>query len=70
MCSQHAGLGAVASYGFVSNITYGAGLAVAWIGFVRQTGSSPLMAGQWAKFLAFYAGAPCSCWCRVYATER
>lgn len=50
-------LGAVASYGFVSNLTYGAGLAVAWIAFVRQVGKSPLMAGQWKAFLAFYAGA-------------
>ena len=50
-------LGAVASYGAVSNLTYGAGLAVAWIGFVRQMGKSPLMAGQWKAFLAFYAGA-------------
>jgi hypothetical protein len=41
----------------VSNLTYGAGLAVAWIGFVRQMGKSPLMAGQWKAFLAFYAGA-------------
>jgi hypothetical protein len=51
-----AGLGAVASYGFVSNATYGTGLAVAWIAFVRQVGRSPLMAGQWKAFLAFYAG--------------
>ncbi|KAK9916626.1 hypothetical protein WJX75_005064 [Coccomyxa subellipsoidea] len=50
------GLGAVASYGFVSNLTYGTGLAVAWIAFVRQVGKSPLMAGQWKAFLAFYAG--------------
>lgn len=32
------GLGAVASYGFVSNATYGTGLAISWITFVRQTG--------------------------------
>ncbi|BDA41122.1 hypothetical protein COCOBI_01-7770 [Coccomyxa sp. Obi] len=50
------GLGAVASYGFVSNLTYGTGLAVAWIAFVGQVGKSPLMAGQWKAFLAFYAG--------------
>ena len=53
-----AGLGAVASYGTVSNITYGGGLAVSWIAFVKQTGLSPLMPGQWKNFLAFYAGAP------------
>lgn len=46
----------MASYGFVSNLTYGTGLAVAWIAFVRQVGKSPLMAGQWKAFLAFYAG--------------
>ena len=50
------GLGAVASYGAISNITYGGGLAVAWIGFVRQFSKSPLMEGQWKAFLAFYAG--------------
>ncbi|KAK9841801.1 hypothetical protein WJX81_004041 [Elliptochloris bilobata] len=50
------GLGAVASYGTVSNITYGGGLAVSWIAFVRQTGMGPLMPGQWKAFLAFYAG--------------
>ena len=47
----------MASYGTVSNITYGGGLAVSWIAFVKQTGLSPLMPGQWKKFLAFYAGA-------------
>lgn len=50
------GLGAVASYGFVSNVTYGGGMAVAWIAFVKQKGLSPLMPGQWKAFLAFYAG--------------
>ncbi len=61
VCRSHvrlptAGLGAVASYGTISNITYGGGLAVAWIAFVRQTGRGPLMPGQWKAFLAFYAG--------------
>ena len=32
------GLGAVASYGCVSNVTYGTGLSISWISFVRQTG--------------------------------
>ena len=41
------GLGAVASYGFISNVTYGGGMAVAWIAFVKQMGRSPLMPGQW-----------------------
>ena len=34
------GLGAVASYGFVSNVTYGTGLAISWITFVKQTGKA------------------------------
>ena len=59
------GLGAVASYGAISNVTYGGGLAIAWIAFVRQFAKSPLMAGQWKAFLAFYAGdsiaSICSC---------
>ncbi|DBA87717.1 TPA: hypothetical protein ACH3X1_004720 [Trebouxia sp. C0004] len=50
------GLGAVASYGCVSNVTYGTGLAISWITFVRQTGKSPLMANQWKPFLALYGG--------------
>lgn len=32
------GLGAVASYGCVSNVTYGTGLSISWITFVQQTG--------------------------------
>lgn len=36
---QALGLGAVASYGFVSNATYGTGLSISWITFVRQTGA-------------------------------
>lgn len=35
------GLGAVASYGAISNVTYGGGLAVAWIAFVRQVSMKP-----------------------------
>ena len=50
------GLGAVASYGFVSNVTYGGGLAVSWIAFFNQKGVSPLAPGKWPAFLAFYAG--------------
>eukprot|EP00208_Stichococcus_sp_RCC1054_P002796 CAMPEP_0206139412 /NCGR_PEP_ID=MMETSP1473-20131121/5911_1 /ASSEMBLY_ACC=CAM_ASM_001109 /TAXON_ID=1461547 /ORGANISM="Stichococcus sp, Strain RCC1054" /LENGTH=212 /DNA_ID=CAMNT_0053533197 /DNA_START=203 /DNA_END=842 /DNA_ORIENTATION=+ len=50
------GVGAVLSYGVVSNVTYGGGMAVAWIAFVKQRGLSPLMPGQWKAFLAFYAG--------------
>lgn len=51
------GVGAVLSYGFVSNVTYGGGMAIAWIAFVKQRGLSPLMPGQWKAFLAYYAGA-------------
>lgn len=50
------GLGAVASYGFVSNLTYGTGMAVSWIAYVKQTGKSPLAGGQWKLFLKFFAG--------------
>lgn len=50
------GVGAVLSYGFVSNVTYGGGMAVSWIAFLKQKGLSPLMPGQWKAFLAFYAG--------------
>lgn len=49
------GTGAVASYGAVSNVTYGGGMAVSWVGFVKKFGTSPLAAGQWPKFLAFYS---------------
>ena len=40
------GLGAVASYGCVSNVTYGTGLVISWITFVRQTGKLVLCAGN------------------------
>jgi len=49
------GTGAVASYGAVSNVTYGGGMAVSWVGFVKKFGVSPLASGQWPKFLAFYS---------------
>ncbi|GIL80961.1 hypothetical protein Vretimale_9331 [Volvox reticuliferus] len=50
------GMGAFASYGFISNTTYGICLVIAWISFVKATGKSPLAAGQWPAFLGFYAG--------------
>ncbi|EFJ45124.1 hypothetical protein VOLCADRAFT_94642 [Volvox carteri f. nagariensis] len=50
------GMGAFASYGFISNVTYCTCLGIAWISFVRATGTSPLAAGQWPAFLGFYAG--------------
>lgn len=31
-------------------------MAVTWILFVKQRGISPLAAGQWGAYLAFYAG--------------
>lgn len=49
------GTGAVASYGFISNVTYGGGMAVSWVGFVKKYAASPLAQGQWPKFLAFYS---------------
>lgn len=47
------GTGAVASYGAISNITYGGGMAVTWIAFVKKYSLSPLAA--WPKYMAFYA---------------
>lgn len=32
------------------------GMAVTWVIFVKQRGVSPLAAGQWGAYLAFYAG--------------
>ncbi|KAG2435441.1 hypothetical protein HYH02_011941 [Chlamydomonas schloesseri] len=49
-------MGAFASYGFISNVTYGICMGIAWISFVKATGQSPLWEGQWPAFLAFYAG--------------
>ena len=39
----------------------GTGLAVSWIAFVQQRHVSPLAAGQWQAFLAFYAGTRLCC---------
>lgn len=50
------GLGAVLSYGFVSNTTYGACIVIAWVTHVKRTGLTPLAPGQWPGFLAVYAG--------------
>lgn len=50
------GIGAVLSYGFISNVSYGSCVAIAWITHVKRTGLSPLVAGQWSGFLAVYAG--------------
>jgi len=50
------GLSALLSYGFVSNMSYCVSVGLAWFGFSKQTGLSPLAPGQWKKFLAVYAG--------------
>ncbi|KAI8475692.1 MAG: hypothetical protein J3K34DRAFT_517126 [Monoraphidium minutum] len=50
------GMGAFASYGFISNLNYGTALGMAWIAFVKRYGVSPMAPGQWPAFLAFYAG--------------
>ncbi|GMH33838.1 hypothetical protein BSKO_01672 [Bryopsis sp. KO-2023] len=50
------GIGAVLSYGFVSNLSYGICVVIAWITHVKRSGLSPLAPGQWSGFLAVYAG--------------
>lgn len=50
------GLSAFLSYGFVSNMSYCVCVSVAWFGFNKKTGLSPLAPGQWKGFLAVYAG--------------
>ncbi|KAF6266308.1 hypothetical protein COO60DRAFT_1291752 [Scenedesmus sp. NREL 46B-D3] len=50
------GMGAFASYGFISNLNYGTALGAAWIAFVKKYGVAPTAPGQWKVFLAFYAG--------------
>lgn len=52
---QKLGTGAVASYGFISNVTYGGGMAFTWVAFVKQYGLSPLAPGGWTRYLAFYS---------------
>lgn len=54
-CSAHHEV-LLLQYGFVSNATYGTGMAVSWVAFVKQYGVSPLMPGQWKAFMAWYAG--------------
>ncbi|PNH12176.1 hypothetical protein TSOC_000941 [Tetrabaena socialis] len=49
------GMGAFASYGFLSNLTYGFCLGISWMAFIKAKGVSPLAAGQWPAFLGFYA---------------
>eukprot|EP00878_Enallax_costatus_P004200 GHUV01004430.1.p1 GENE.GHUV01004430.1~~GHUV01004430.1.p1 ORF type:complete len:219 (+),score=52.32 GHUV01004430.1:219-875(+) len=50
------GMGAFASYGFISNLNYGTCLGMAWLAFVKKYGVAPTAPGQWKVFLAFYAG--------------
>jgi len=50
------GLSALLSYGFVSNMSYCVCVSIAWFGFNKKTGLSPLAPGQWKGFLAVYAG--------------
>jgi hypothetical protein len=59
---QIAALGADAffTYGFVSNVNAGLFIGLSWFTFMKQAGLSPLVPGQWGKFLATYLG--------IYAT--
>eukprot|EP00467_Chlorarachnion_reptans_P016926 CAMPEP_0114516496 /NCGR_PEP_ID=MMETSP0109-20121206/17360_1 /TAXON_ID=29199 /ORGANISM="Chlorarachnion reptans, Strain CCCM449" /LENGTH=201 /DNA_ID=CAMNT_0001696891 /DNA_START=275 /DNA_END=880 /DNA_ORIENTATION=+ len=50
------GLGCLLSYGFISNINVGILTSIAWATFSKQTGMSPLEAGQWPKFVAIQVG--------------
>eukprot|EP00545_Synedropsis_sp_CCMP1620_P008017 CAMPEP_0119013436 /NCGR_PEP_ID=MMETSP1176-20130426/8447_1 /TAXON_ID=265551 /ORGANISM="Synedropsis recta cf, Strain CCMP1620" /LENGTH=209 /DNA_ID=CAMNT_0006966527 /DNA_START=137 /DNA_END=766 /DNA_ORIENTATION=+ len=50
-----AGLAVVLSYGAVSNFSYGISMSIAWYGFSRKTGLSPLAPDQWKPFLAVYS---------------
>lgn len=49
------GVGAVLSYGFVSNVTYGGGMAVSWIAFVKQV-TVALRKAHWSYCKAIYCG--------------
>jgi hypothetical protein len=50
------GMGAFAAYGVLSNLNAGVLMTISWITVVKQTGMTPLEAGQWTRFLAIYAG--------------
>ena len=50
------GLNVLLAYGFVSNVSYITCLILAWVAFGKSTGLSPLVPGQWKKFLLVYAG--------------
>eukprot|EP00590_Aulacoseira_subarctica_P010828 CAMPEP_0172422520 /NCGR_PEP_ID=MMETSP1064-20121228/8661_1 /TAXON_ID=202472 /ORGANISM="Aulacoseira subarctica , Strain CCAP 1002/5" /LENGTH=208 /DNA_ID=CAMNT_0013163419 /DNA_START=109 /DNA_END=735 /DNA_ORIENTATION=+ len=51
-----AGMSALLSYGFVSNMSYAVTVSLAWYISSKRTGLSPLQKGQWPGFLAVYAG--------------
>lgn len=50
------GMSVALSYGWVSNMSYTVTVSLAWYGFSKKTGLSPLAPGQWKPFLAVYAG--------------
>lgn len=54
---QQYGPGAFLCYITCSNLLSVGMLSSAWLLFTRTTGFTPLQAGQWPKFLVFYAGA-------------
>ena len=49
------GLNVLLAYGFVSNFSYITCLILAWVTHGKSTGLSPLVSGQWKKFLLVYA---------------
>jgi len=50
------GLSVLLSYGWVSNMNYSISVSLAWFGFTKKTGLSPLAPGQWKPFLLVYSG--------------
>ena len=48
------GVSALISYGFISHITYGACIAIAWVATGLRSGLSPFAPGQWTPFFAAY----------------
>lgn len=53
---QNLGVGAILSYGFISNVNSGICFTVAWLTHVKRTGMMPFAPGQWKGFVAIYAG--------------
>ena len=50
------GLNVLLAYGLVSNFSYITCLILAWVAHGKSTRLSPLVPGQWKKFLLVYAG--------------